>query len=142
MMKRIQEDSFVDELGTLQGGGTLRPRNKLSPLSPFVDAEGILRVGGRIENANVPHNAKHQLILPKDHPVTKLLIVQEHCSNAHAGREHVLAGLCEQYWVVNARSAVKGFSGSAFSVVRETRLTLLTYLCKSFGEEDIAGTKS
>ena len=71
-------------------------------------------MGGRIGNANVPHNAKHQLILPKDHPVTKLLIVQEHCSNAHAGREHVLAGLCKQYWVVNARSAVKGVLRKCF----------------------------
>ena len=114
MLKRVQEDSFVDELRTLQAGGTLPTRNKISPLSPFIDEVGVLRVGGRIENANVPHNAKHQLILPKDHPVTKLLIIHEHRSNAHVGREHVLASLRERYWVVNGRSAVKAVLRKCF----------------------------
>ena len=106
-VRLVQADSFTDELHILKGGGTLPIKNKISPLSPFIDDAGVLRVGGRIVNAPIPHNAKHQLILPKDHPVTKLIIIHEHRRNAHVGREHVLASLREKFWIVNGRSAVK-----------------------------------
>ena len=96
MLKLVQKDSFADERRTLKAGGTLPAKSKLSPLSPFTDDMGVLRVGGRIKNAPVPLNAKHQLILPKDHPVTKLIIIHSHRRNAHVGREHVLANLRKQ----------------------------------------------
>ena len=114
VVKVVQNDTFSDELQILGSGKSLPTRNKISPLSPFVDSSGFLRVGGRIESAPVPTNEKHQLILPKDHPVTKLLIMHCHRRNAHVGREHVLATLRERYWIVNGRCAVKSVLRKCF----------------------------
>ncbi|GFX32200.1 integrase catalytic domain-containing protein [Trichonephila clavipes] len=44
----------------------------ISNLFPFVDGEGIVRVGGRLENASVPYLHKHPAILPKGSKLSKL----------------------------------------------------------------------
>ncbi len=60
---------------------------------------GLLRLGGRLTN--------HQIILPKNHTVVKLLVKQYHERSAHSGREHVLSLIREDYWIIGARSVVK-----------------------------------
>ena len=46
--------------------------------------------------------AKHQLILPKCHPVPRLIIRHTHERVHHQGRNHVMAELRQQYWIVKA----------------------------------------
>ena len=106
-VKDAQEEAFGEELLSLRAGKVLPKGNKLLPLSPFVDEKGILRVGGRLKNAPLPEASKHQIILPKEHAVTTLLICHEHRHNGHVGIEHVLANLREEYWVLGARVAIK-----------------------------------
>ena len=103
----VQSDAFTSEIATLNSGGALPLRHKLSPLNPYVDDSGTLRVGGRLRKAQIPAAAKNQMILPKEHPVTRLLIVHNHRTNGHVGQEHVLANLREKYWILNGRVAVR-----------------------------------
>ena len=93
-------------MNTLWKNKTLPVNHKLAPLSPYIDEEGALRVGGRLRNARIPAAAKNQLILPKDHAVTRLLVTHIHLENGHVGPKHVLADLRERYWVVNGRTLV------------------------------------
>ena len=72
-----------------------------------MDEKGALRVGGRLENAKIEEEAKHQLILPKDHLVTKLIINHVHRENGHVGPEHVLCILRKNYWIVSGRTTIK-----------------------------------
>ena len=44
----------------------------------FLDGAGILRVGGRLQNSSSDYQSKHQLLLPSNHHVTKLLITDVH----------------------------------------------------------------
>ena len=44
----------------------------LRPLRPCIDAGSILRVEGRLENAELPLDAKHPIILPSRHALTRL----------------------------------------------------------------------
>lgn len=62
---------------------------KMSPirrLDPFMDQDGILRVGGRIRHADLPVQEKHPLILPKKGYVTELVIRHHHAKIHHQGR--------------------------------------------------------
>ena len=78
-------------------------------LDPYIESEtGILRVGGRIQAANISQEMKHPIILPKKDHITTLIIRQVHHSLSHAGRHHVLAVLREKYWVINGNTAVRG----------------------------------
>jgi hypothetical protein len=74
-------------------------------------SEGMLRVGGRLRNANIPLNAKHQLILPKDHHVSSLIIRHVHQRVNHQGCNHILAELRQKYWIIRARTAVRSVIG-------------------------------
>ncbi|GFY09859.1 integrase catalytic domain-containing protein [Trichonephila clavipes] len=52
--------------------------SNISNLFPFVDGEGIVRVGGRLENASVPYLNKHPAILPKGSKLSKLYVNSLH----------------------------------------------------------------
>ena len=76
-------------------------------LRPFLDGEGMLRVGGRVQNSSLDYQSKNQLLLPSKHHVTKLLIVGIHESVGHLGQEYVLTCLRQKYWIVKGRAAVQ-----------------------------------
>ena len=107
IIKDIQREVFHEEFRLLGDNKGLPKGNQLVSLSPFIDPDGMLRVGGRLKNAPIPDCSKHQIIIPKDHSVTTLIIRHEHKSNGHIGVEHVLSNLRETYWVLGARVAIK-----------------------------------
>ena len=50
-----------------------------------LDKQGVLRVGGRIRLADLPHKFRHPIMLPGDHRFTKLSIKSEHERVLHGG---------------------------------------------------------
>ena len=89
--------------------------NRLSViLHPLLDEIGILRVGGRLENALIDYDAKHPIILPYRDHVTDLIISQHHQKTGHLGQEYVLSSLRHQYWVIKGRSAVRRVISGCF----------------------------
>ncbi|XP_074653619.1 uncharacterized protein LOC141907776 [Tubulanus polymorphus] len=65
-------------------------RSPLLPLRPFYDG-GVLRVGGRLTNAVIPYEAKHQVISPFGDHITRLIVADVHESLYHAGPEHAIS---------------------------------------------------
>ena len=84
--------------------------NKISPirrLDPFIDENGILRIGGRIRHADLPFYEKHPLILPKKGHITELVIRHHHAKNHHQGSCIKHARIRSSgIWVINGNSAV------------------------------------
>ncbi|GFS91648.1 integrase catalytic domain-containing protein [Trichonephila clavipes] len=62
----------------------------ISNLFPFVDREGIVRVGGRLENASVPYLHKHPAILPKGSKLSKFYFNSLHTRLFHVGPQGLL----------------------------------------------------
>ena len=114
IVKEVQQEAFQDELRTIRGGETVPHTNKLSPLCPFLDETGTLRVGGRLKNINIPHHSKHQPILPKQHQVTRIIIDWFHRRNGHVGPDHVLSLIREHFWIVNGLTVTKSVLGRCF----------------------------
>ena len=86
----------------------------IQKLHPFLDDKGILRVGGRLENALIKFEAKHPIVLPYRHHVTDLIISQHHQKTGHLGQEYVLSSLRQLYWIIKGRSAVRRVISSCF----------------------------
>ena len=80
--------------------------SKLLSLHPLL-VDNIIRVGGRNKHANVPFNQKHQMIIHKNHPLSKLVIKHTHESNFHCGREQTLSILRNKYWIPNVRGLIR-----------------------------------
>jgi len=106
-IRAAQQERFSDEMTNLRDQKPVERRSKIAPLIPFLDDNNCLRVGGRLRKANIPEEAKHQLILPTDHAVTLLLFNHVHRLDAHSGREHLVAAMREEYWPVRARNLAK-----------------------------------
>ena len=106
IVKDSQATSFDQEIRLLSQGKSLSDSNRLSPLCPFIDSEGVLRVGGRLADLDIPLPMKHPPILDRSHHSTKLLIEWTHRRNGHVGTDHVLALIREAYWILSGRIAV------------------------------------
>ncbi|XP_038055409.1 uncharacterized protein LOC119727556 [Patiria miniata] len=126
IIKNVQHEHFSVELQALQelgvigqvtDGKTARVRNDylkktscLYRLDPFLDVDGIIRVGGRIARSDLPIEAKHPAILPHKGHVTQLLIRHIHEKVNHMGRGMTHNELRQRgYWVIGGSSAVSNY---------------------------------
>ena len=58
--------------------------------------------------SNLPYDAKHPIILPKKHHISKLVIAHIHNQGHHnLGVNFTLAELRQKYWIVNGREEIK-----------------------------------
>lgn len=106
MIKLCQSQSFSDELMTLQKGDKLKRSSHMVKLDPVVQ-DGILRVGGRSHQSALPADAKHPVILPKNHHVSTLILRYTHQETGHSGRNYTLSRLREIFWIPQADSPLR-----------------------------------
>ena len=64
----------------------LRKASSLSKLDPFLDQDGLSRVGSHIRRANVSVDRKHPVIIPGTGHWTELLIRHNHLKVNHMRR--------------------------------------------------------
>jgi len=86
-VKSIQHSSFQQELRILAQGNPLPRSNRLLRLTSFLDSENLLCIGGRLQFSLLPENVKHPLILPRDSPLTSLIIADAHKRTIHRGTQ-------------------------------------------------------
>ena len=122
ILAHVQKESFKEEIAILKNSRadvtTRKPQvkksSKISKLDPRL-MDGLLRVGGRLENAPLHRDAKHPIILPTSHHVVGLIISFYHQASGHSGTEHVLSMIRERFWIIKARAAVRKSLNSCFN---------------------------
>ncbi|XP_037049617.1 uncharacterized protein LOC119083910 [Bradysia coprophila] len=96
ILKHVQKTCFAEELDLLSKGKHLKSR--FSNFSPILDADGLIRVGGRLRTAEISFDQRHPVLLPRKHYVTRLILEQLHRENMHAGPQALLAIARQKYW--------------------------------------------
>jgi len=81
----IQEDHFAADIVALKANRILSNSSSLLALRPFLDSNGLLRVGGRERESDLLYQRMHPLIIHGKHLITKLVIHSEHVRMLHAG---------------------------------------------------------
>ena len=126
IIKIMQADAFPVEIKSLkviqantmfkgrqlekEKKAALKMTSTLHTLDPFVDFEGLLRVGGRIGKANFDDKLKTPVILPKTEHITKLIVAHIHKKTRHSGRGITLNELRSHgYWIINGNAVVRKF---------------------------------
>ncbi|XP_052891389.1 uncharacterized protein LOC128299453 [Anopheles moucheti] len=102
-----QQDSFADEITYLKKEKQISSSSKLKWLSPYLDHTGMLRIGGRLGNAELPEEGKHPIMLSSKHPLSVLLAVAYHVKLLHAGPQLLLATLRQRFWMIGGRNLSK-----------------------------------
>jgi len=85
----------------------LEKSSTLLKFTPFLDEDGILRVGGRVGRADLPYDAKHPRLLRSHGPLGLMVARYYHQRAHHAGTDHVLALMRQDYWILHGRELVR-----------------------------------
>lgn len=110
IIAHVQEQEFSEELKILTGKSGSRVaklKSSISSLTPFIDSEGMIRVGGRIDESDLSYESKHQLLLPKAHRVTEMIAQEEHSRNMHCGPQALLYAIRQNFWPVSGRQLTR-----------------------------------
>ena len=110
VIKWLQQRNFPQEYAALTEGRHISRSSKLSKLCPQM-SEGVIRVGGRLQNANISTEMKHPIVLPKEGHFTELVIQEAHKKTGHSGRQLVQAELRKQFWILKGNSCIRGVIG-------------------------------
>ena len=108
IIKSVQSAAYTEEIRNLQTQGKINNSSSLTKLSVFLDEDGLLRVGGRLQNGMIGQGEKTPVIIPKHSHLAKLLIDHFHAKIHHLGRRSTLAAIREAgYWIISGTAATK-----------------------------------
>jgi len=107
-LRNRQRAAFLPEIEELESGKQVSQKSDIVKLDPQYDENRkLLVVGGRLQFAQIPEDAKHQIIIPYNDPVIEKLILSVHEKGSHAGPETTLAILRQRFWLPRGRREVK-----------------------------------
>jgi hypothetical protein len=141
MIKTVQRESFRDEIELLQKPESIFDKenresvrqkknllkgSNLYRLDPFVDEQGVVRVGGRLRRSDMYYPEKHPVLLPKGYCLSKLIIRHYHKRIHHQGRL-ITSGAVRAagYWIIGGHAMVSKLTSSCITCKR-LRLASLT----------------
>ena len=113
--RSIQKQAFKETLSLLRQNKT---NQVIRQLDLFLDAEGDVRIGGRLQNANIPFDARHPHLLPSCHPWTRLLILESHVAVNHYRTQQTLVQLRRRYWIADGKTVVENVIRDCFECRR------------------------
>ena len=108
IIKLVQAKHFKEEVEKLKHKKNVAKTSSLATYDPYIDQNGILRVGGRVRRSNLNEECIHPIILPKKSKVTYIIVAWCHLKTAHSGRGMTLNEIRNRgFWVLSATSVVK-----------------------------------
>ncbi|XP_046737116.1 uncharacterized protein LOC124405893 [Diprion similis] len=107
VVKLKQRQEFPNELKALRLKQNLKNNSKFLSLHPFIDKDGLIKVGGRLGNSSLPEAHKHTIVLPAKHHLTRLIIRDEHYRLLHTGSQALLASIRTRFWPLSGRNAIR-----------------------------------
>lgn len=108
LIRKAQWNEFTNELKSLSVGENVPKDSPIRNLTPFLDEKGVLRSRTRYENARVvPEGATLPAILPKNHYITRLILISYHEQFLHKKMETAIAAVRQKYWVIDIRAVMK-----------------------------------
>lgn len=105
VLKAVQRHYFADIIQNLKNNS--RCSNAIQRLVPFLDADGLIRVGGRLRNADLSYNQQHPILLPRKDRIIEMIIEHYHRHNCHTGPHALMSILRQRYWILASRNIVR-----------------------------------
>ncbi|GFR21277.1 integrase catalytic domain-containing protein [Trichonephila clavata] len=106
-LKYVQYEFYSAEILTLKRNEQLRCSSEIKSLVPYLGEDNLLRITGRLLEADLCFGEKHPVILPRHCKFTELLVIREHERIGHCGVSATLTQLRKNYWIPKGRQLVK-----------------------------------
>ena len=110
MIRTVQAEAYPLEIDVLQHAEpnyNISRDSSIYRLNPFLDQHGVLRVGGRLRQADQMYEEKHPAILPKKSYLARLAVKHQYNKIYHQGRQ-MTHGAARQagLWIVGAKRLI------------------------------------
>ena len=100
--KKVQKEEYRDLISDIKN----QRKNQLqAQLGLYIGDKDLIRCRNRMDNLIT--NDTSQILLPKSHYFTSLLIQDFHSRLLHSGVSHTLSQIRKQFWIPQGRSTVK-----------------------------------
>ncbi|CAI6370578.1 unnamed protein product [Macrosiphum euphorbiae] len=128
LVKITQRIHFSQLLKLISSSSSsIKPRS-IACLTQFIDASGIIRVGGRLCRSSAPEDFKYPVLMPKSSALMLLLIRYYHITCMHAGPQLVASLLSSQFWIVSGRSVIRHIIFKCVTCTRHQASTVKTLM--------------
>ena len=108
VIRLSQGRAFQKGISTPENERAISGQSSIFKLDPFLDNDGILRDGGRINKANIDYRWKHPVLLPKEDHITHAIIRDHYEKVARADRRITKNEIQNHgYLIINCTNAVK-----------------------------------
>ncbi|XP_018365559.1 PREDICTED: uncharacterized protein LOC108762850 [Trachymyrmex cornetzi] len=97
---------FPVEIKSIKSGTHVK-KGKLVALNPYLDENSILRVGGRLRNADFEIDKKFPILLSSKNRLTLLIFEQEHINLLHGGSQLLLSHTRGRFWTLGSRNLAR-----------------------------------
>ncbi|XP_023247400.1 uncharacterized protein LOC106642609 [Copidosoma floridanum] len=119
--RALQRRHFPIELEQLQANKPLSKQSNLVRLAPYLDEIGLIRVGGRLENAPLPYSERHPIVLPGNDTIVKRLVQDTHINTLHGGVQLMLSQLYRTVWITRAHQLVTRVYRNCYKCIRHNQ---------------------
>lgn len=107
IIRTVQEEVYGEEIKCIIIHKEVPRSSPLKSLDPFIDAHGLLRVGGRLHYSSLAQSEKTPVIIPGNHHIATLLIRQYHEQVHHQGRLFTEGAVrAAGFWIVGGKRKV------------------------------------
>ncbi|XP_063994272.1 uncharacterized protein LOC135171574 [Diachasmimorpha longicaudata] len=108
-VKLTQTQYFASAYRILVRDQQLPKNHPMAKLTPIINEEGIIRLGGRLKNSLLDPDEIHPVILPRQSRLTTLIIEEAHRRTLHGGTQLTLAYTRQKYWIIGGRGTVRAY---------------------------------
>lgn len=107
-VKFEQNKAFSKEIESIKSGDALPAKSAITSLSLILDENGIMRVGGRIDKANLTYQKKHQYIIPHASRLSYLILNYAHATTLHGGAQSMIQFIRSKFWIPKCKLLFTG----------------------------------
>ena len=131
LLRRSQNRTFAKDIQSLQKTATIPKSSTLSVLTPFLDSDQMLRVGGRLAHSALTKSQVHPLILHSRDKLVVCYFKHLHQCLGHCGPSLLLCHTGLRYHVQGAKRLAKAVCNQCKTCIRlatDTRKQLMGQL--------------
>ena len=103
----MQHEVYAEEIRCILNNEHLPQNSSLLALSPVIDGDGLLRVGGRLDGSKNELGFKNPIIIPGRHHIAQLLVWHHHEAVRHQGRQFTEGAVrAAGFWIVGGKRLI------------------------------------
>ena len=107
LLQSVQQFYYRDILSKIKDKAKSKRPAIIQQLSLYLDDDDLIRCRGRLQYAQLPHNTKFPILMPKESHLSTLIVRATHCMVLHGGVRETLTELRQSYWIPKGRQLVK-----------------------------------